>query len=492
MTLDDTDPARTAQYLNALGDAYVRLNSAQKAEQAQKSLDFLQQQLPALKQELETSEDALLSFRNKNTVIDLDESAKLQLGQAVALQTRISLLQQERRARLQDLQPGHEAIQAIDSQINGLARELQAIEKQLKTLPDSEQALVRLTREVRVGTELYTAMLNSTQQLRLLKAGKIGNIHVVDSADVEERPVRPRRLLVALGSLLLGLVAGIAAALARALWRGPVTDPRELERRTGIPVVSLVPLRKQPRRRLGFRARSRWLERPLAVTHAQDPVIESLRGLSIELQLKLLEARNNIVVLTGATAGVGKSFVSSNLAILLARAGKRVLLLDGDLRRGTLAGMFDLDRRIGFTQLLRGDLVLPTAMIRQSGIDGLDVIGAGATAANPTELLHRPRLRQWLTATADSYDIVLIDTAPVLPIADTVLLGREAGLVYAVARYGVTNDAELDEMQARLDRAGASLQGIVLNGVQPDLRNSTYGGYRYGYDNQPAAGNSTP
>ncbi|NII72874.1 tyrosine-protein kinase Etk/Wzc [Dyella sp. SG562] len=489
VTLDGADPARTARYLNALGDAYVHFNSAQKAEQAQKSLDFLQQQLPALKRELETAEDALLAFRDRHEVIDLGESAKLKLGQMVALQTRLSLLGQERRARLQDLQPGHEAIQAIDSQAGGLTQELQMLETQVKTLPDTEQALMRLTREARVSAELYTAMLNSAQQLRLLKAGKVGNVHVVDAADVEEKPVRPRRALVVLGSLVLGLIAGIAAAFGRALWRGPVTDPRELERRSGNAVVSLLPLRRQPgRHRWSWRGPST-PERPLALTHAHDPVVESLRGLAIELQLKLLEARNNVVIVTGATAGIGKSFVAANLAIVLAQAGRRVLLLDGDLRRGALAEAFGLRTAPGMTQQLRGDLLLPPGVIQHSGIQGLDVIGAGAKVKDPIELLHRPRLPSWLAATAAAYDIVLVDTAPVLPVADAVLLARQAGLVYAVARYGVSSEAELAEMQARLDRAGVPLAGIILNGIQADLRNAAYGSYRYSYE--PQAGEAT-
>lgn len=484
VSLESTCPRRSAHFLNALGEAYVRLNSEQKAEQAQKSLEFLEQQLPSLKQELQTSEDALLAYRNKHKAIDLSESAKLQLGQVVALQTRVSLLEQDRRAKLQELTPKHPEMVIIDNQIGGLQRELRDIDADLKRLPATEQALVRLTRDVRVNTELYVAMLNSMQQLRLLRAGKVGNVHVVDQADVQELPVKPRRPLVILGALLFGLLAGVCAALLRALWKGSVTDPRELERLLDVPVAATVPLSKHQAgtRRDHLRRLRGEVDQPspLAITHPHEPVVESLRGLAISLQLGLHGARNKVVVMTSPTPRIGKSFVSANLAVLLARAGQRVLLIDGDMRKGVLHKIFRVSGTPGLAQILRGELA-PALAIQPSGIEGLDVICNGPPAADSAELLQGRHIVVALEAATAAYDVVLVDTAPLLPIADTVLLARHAGLVYAVARYGITTESELVELRARLDRAGVGLDGVVLNGVEASLQGAAYATYGYGY-----------
>jgi tyrosine-protein kinase Etk/Wzc len=489
LTLDSPNPRRAAGLLNAIGDAYVQWNGEQKAEQAAKSLAFLEQQLPGMKRDLQMAEDALLAYRNQHKAVDISESAKLKLGQAVELETRVSQLAQERRAKLEELSPRHPDILMIDSQIDGLRRELQDIDRQLQGLPGAEQDLVRLTREVRVNTELYVAMLNSVQQLRLLKAGKVANVHVVDNAEVAELPVKPQRILVLLGSLLLGLVAGVATTLLRVLWKGAVAEPREIEELLGVPVVASVPARRDPARSGLRRVRAEPpAALPLAATHAHEPVVESLRNLCISLQLALLDARNRVVVITSAMPGMGKSFVSANLAVVLAQSGRRVLLIDGDLRKGGLSRQFRLSGTRGLSQVLRGETTLAKA-VRRTAVEGLDILAGGPLVSNPASVLQQERLPSCLAECQGHYDVVLLDTAPVLPVSDTLALARQAGVVYAVALHGISSEAELEEMRARLGRVGVKLDGVILNGVQASLRNAPYAMYGYGYGGAaPAAG----
>jgi tyrosine-protein kinase Etk/Wzc len=480
VSLQSTHAQRVTDLVEALGEAYVQQNSEQKSREAEKSLAFLEQQLPGMKEDLRKSEDAVLAYRNKHGAIDLSEAAKLDMGQVVALQTRASLLQQERQAKRLEFMGEHPDMVAIDAQVALLNQQMQAVEARIKRLPGTQQDVVRLTRDVKVNNDLYVAMLNSMQQLRVLRAGKVGNVRIVDNAEVPEQPIKPRRALVVCGSLLLGLLLGVGYALLRSLWRGSVTDPHEIEQALDIPVQAIVPLSKSQTRRdrLGLR-RAKAHRPPLAISQPQEPAIEGLRGLNVALQLLDFDARKAIVLITSPTQGVGKSFVAANLGVLLAKAGKRVLLVDADLRKGALHGVFQRDEAIGLSTVLRGETTLAQA-VQPSDVAGLSLLSSGAKVADPSAWLQNAALGQCLQEAAANYDIVLIDTAPVLPVTDTLWLARLAAKVYVVARYGVSSEGELLETCARLARAKVDIEGIVLNGVQSSLLGVRYGQYGYG------------
>lgn len=484
VSLRGTHPHRITEYVAALGDAYVRQNGEQKALQAEKSLAFLEQQLPGMKKSLQEAEDALLAYRNTHGAIDLGEQAKLDLGQAVALQTRISVLQQERQAKLQDLMVGHPFVKAIDSQVSEIKRELQEINARIKRLPGTEQDVIRLTREVRVDTELYMAMLNSIQQLKLMRAGKVGNVRIVDRAEVPEEPIRPRPMLIMGGALLGGLLLGLCLALLRELWRGAVTDPKEIEELLDVPVQATVPLSKQQvsrdRRRLRRFGASHTSHGPIVASLPQDPITESLRSFGMTVQLAALEARNNIVLISSPTPGAGKSFICANLAVSLARSGKKVLLIDGDLRRGKLHRSFKASEAPGLIDALLGHVAL-AGIIQPTGVNGLGFLATGRKSVDCAELLQSPALQRCFVELADSFDIVLLDTAPLLPVADTLCLAPLVGSTYLVARYGVTSEGELAETQVRLTRAGVQVDGVVLNGTQASLRGARFGHYGYSH-----------
>jgi tyrosine-protein kinase Etk/Wzc len=272
-----------------------------------------------------------------------------------------------------------------------------------------------------------------------------------------------------------------------------VTDPHEIEQVLDIPVQAMVPLSKSQLRKDGRRLRRlrSGVENPLpvAMTEPLESAVEGLRGLSVAVQLFGLDARNAIVLITSPTQGVGKSFVTANLGVLLAKAGKRVLLVDGDLRRGVLHRTFQIKEETGLSTVLRGTATFANA-VQATGQDGLSVLASGAKVADSTELLQSPALVKCLSEAAANYDIVLVDSAPLLPVADTLWLAQLAGTVYVIARYGVTSEGELIETRARLARASVNLQGIVLNGIQAGLQSVRYGQYGYGtYASKSASDN---
>ncbi|AOJ67836.1 MULTISPECIES: polysaccharide biosynthesis tyrosine autokinase [Burkholderia] len=481
-SLRDTDPELVSSALNEIGRQYVAQNIQRKSAEAAQSLEFLNAQLPTLKRHLTDSEARLTKLRDEHGTVDLTEEAKLVLAQSADAKTRLLELQQKRQELLSRFTPKHPSVVAIDRQIAALDGYRGAAEQQIKRLPDLQQQIVRLMLDVKVDTDLYTALLNNMQQLQLVRAGKVGNVRLVDTAAVPEVPVKPKKALVAIASLLIGVLAGCGTAVGRSMLFHGISDPNEIERRLGMNVYATVP-RSEQQRALTERAKRK--ERAmslLSVVHPDEPAVESLRSLRTALQFAMLEAKNNVVVIAGPAPGVGKSFVSANLAAVLTMAGKRVLLIDGDIRKGHLNDYLGLARGKGFSELIAG-AVQPDDVLHRDVIAGLDFISTGAMPKNPAELLLNPRVPELIDAFSTRYDVIVIDSPPVLAVADTGILAATAGTAFLVALAGSTKLGEIAESAKRLAQNGVRLSGIVFNGINPRLGQygygSKYGGYRY-------------
>ena len=218
----------------------------------------------------------------------------------------------------------------------------------------------------------------------------------------------------------------------------------------------------------------------LAHTHPEDPGIESLRSLRTALQCAMLDAPNNVVLICGATPGIGKSFTSANFAAVLGTGGKRVLLIDADMRKGHMHKLFDLARGQGFSELIAGSRQ-PADVVHPGVSPQVDLITTGTLPPNPAELLMSPATVQLLQTLAAQYDIVLIDTPPVLAVSDTQVLAPQAGTVFMVGRADVTTLGELQEATKRLKQSGVSVRGVIFNDLTLSKRGYGYGmGYKYG------------
>ncbi|MDB5867970.1 MAG: exopolysaccharide transport protein family, partial [Polaromonas sp.] len=216
----------------------------------------------------------------------------------------------------------------------------------------------------------------------------------------------------------------------------------------------------------------------LASLLPDDPCIESLRSLRTALQFAMLDASNNLVVFTGPTPGIGKSFTSANFAAVLGVGGKRVLLIDADMRKGHLHQFFDLQRGQGLSELITGTRTLDE-VLRRAVAPNLDLITTGTMPPNPAELLMSPAAVKLLQTLSTQYDLVLIDTPPVLAVSDTQVLAPHAGTVFMVARAEVTSLGEVQETTKRLGQAGVQVKGVVFNDL--DTSRQRYGGYGYKY-----------
>ncbi|MGS0742805.1 polysaccharide biosynthesis tyrosine autokinase [Glaciimonas sp. GG7] len=478
ITLEGTDPVLTSKILNEIGREYVRQNVERKSEEAEKSLSFLDKQLPDLKRQLEQSETKFNQFRNVSGTVDLGEEAKMLLTQSVSVQTKLLELKQKREELLIRFTTDHPAVMGIDSQMKEINGEMQDITARIKKLPLIEQDVLRLTRDVKLNTDLYTALLNSAQQLRLVKAGKVGSVRLVDAAMVPENPTKPNRPIVIAIALLIGLFLGVISAFIKKSLFGGISDAHEIEQMLGLTVYANIPhSKRQDVLYEQVLAKSSELS-ILAQTDPTDTAIESLRSFRTSLQFSMLDAKNNIVLLTGPTPGLGKSFVSVNFAAVLAAAGKKVLLIDADLRKGYLHQYFGLARENGLSELVAGSCSLEQA-VHKGLIENVDFIATGSFPPNPSELLLHENLGLLLKTVSDNYDYILIDTPPILAVSDTLILGPYVGAVFFVTRAGQSTIGDIKEAIKRCSHTGIPVKGVIFNDIK--RRAGSYGyGYKYG------------
>ncbi|MCP3714157.1 polysaccharide biosynthesis tyrosine autokinase [Paraburkholderia sp. CNPSo 3281] len=473
MKLDGIDAQRVTAIVNMIASLYVQRNVDRKSAQAEQMLSFLGEQLPQLRADLDKAEARYNAFRAMSGAIDLDAQGKLLLQTVVDTQTRLTELQQQRADLVQRYTASHPMVAAVDARIAELERQQDQYEKQVTALPDTQQQALRLMRDVKVSTDLYMKLLDSTQQLRVLKAGQLGNVRTVDYAVVPEAPVRPLKLLVLPLALMLGLLLGCGLALARRMFNRGLETPAEIEHAVDIPVYAII---SHSDKELALRQsvrRNPTRSAVLAAAYPDDVAVEGLRSLRTAMQFGLLKPENNIVMLTGPRPGVGKSFVSVNLATVLAATGKRILLIDADMRRGDVHVYFSINRKPGFSELLTGREAKD--VIHHEALPNLDVVTSGSIPERPAELLVRERLGEMLKALAQTYDMVIIDSPPVLAVTDAVLIGKHAGATLMVVRHGRHSAAELRECTRQLASAGVDVDGLLLTDVPG--RGTSYGAH---------------
>lgn len=313
-----------------------------------------------------------------------------------------------------------------------------------------------------------------------MKAGEIGNVRVIDEPIRPNEPIKPKKGLIGLLSLLFGGLLGVTGVFAKEAFYGSVNDPDQFERELGVPVYAVIPHsnwqeKLRARRRKQRDGKGEDGRTALLGSIAPDDIaLEALRSLRTALQFALLDASNNIVALTGPQQSVGKSFISTNLALVTAQVEKRVLLVDADMRRGGLHRSFAIEREPGLSQAITGQLDWHE-VVRTTGFANFDLLTTGVLPPNPSELLMSEAFASGLHQLAQDYDLVLIDTPATLPVTDSLIIGRSCGTVFLVLRAGQHSMREVEHTLSRLEKNGIRSHGIIFN----DLPRSGVGAYSY-------------
>lgn len=487
----DIDFARNL--VNAIARAYLTQNVERRSAEADQSLKFLEEQLPQIKQSVIRAEDSLNAFRTRTNTVSVEKATDSLLQQAVETEKERLQLQLKRDELRQRFRPEHPELRAIEAQLVAISRESGAVNDQVNRLPAAQRDLLRLQRDAEVSNELYVALLNNAQQLKVAKAGTVGNVRIIDFAVRDTKPVAPRKVMVVAVAAMLGLLLGIMATFVVRMLRPTVREVSEVERATGLVSFASIPeslsqekLDSSKRDHKGRQAIVAGRSQLLAVMQPDDPAIESLRSLRTGLSFATLGASNKNIVITGATSALGKSFISANLSALLASAGKRVLLIETDMRRPQLGTYFGYERPAGLSNFLAGQQDLDGVLLKNAAsIEGLDVLPSGQIPPNPGELLLTDAFAQLLERVQPLYDHILLDSAPILPVGDTLAVARQAATVFMVVRAEVSTLGEVRDAVRKMEPTGARVKGIIFNGIK--RRRVGYGyahRYYYGYGNK--------
>ncbi|MFT5759932.1 MAG: tyrosine-protein kinase Etk/Wzc, partial [Alteromonadaceae bacterium] len=381
----------------------------------------------------------------------------------------------------------HPAYKSLLDKRQVLFGEKERLNKQVQKLPKTQREVLRMTRDVEVNQQIYIQLLNKVQELSILKAGTVGNVRILDTAQAYNQAVKPKKSLIVVLATLLGGMLSVAVVLVRAALHKGVENPDEIEA-LGLPVYASIPMsdwQAEMDSKLKQNKRKKKLELHetlLAESNPADLAIEALRGLRTSMHFAMMEAKNNVVMISGPAPGIGKSFVSVNFAAVIAKTGQKVLIVDGDMRKGYLQRHFNLDWDRGLSEMLSGKLETKD-VIKTSGIENLDVITRGQIPPNPSELLMHPRFSDFVEWASSKYDLVIIDTPPVLAVTDPSIVGALAGTTLMVGRFGQNTVKEIEVARHRFEMAGIEVKGFILNAVEKKASASYgYGYYNYSYE----------
>lgn len=467
----DRYPDRAAKVLNAVAQMYVRQNIEMRSAEAEKSLEFLEKQLPTIKAKLDSAQQLLTNYRNKVGTVDLGAEARGALDRQVQLKTQLLSLQQEYQEKSRLFKQDHPAMQAILSQQERIRKEIGREEGKVKALPVTQQDVLKLQQDVELNNELYTSILNNIQQLRVVRASEIGNVRIVDPAFIHRKPVKPNRKMIVLAGLGGGFVfAWVLVLLLHYLHNRGVGSSSEIERETGVSVYAKVPKTHISHKLPGVNDK-RFI---LSKADPEDIAVEKMRALRTALEFSCIDEGGRVLMVTGIAPEAGKSFVALNLAYLFAQQGKSVLFIDADLRKSRLSHRNEK----GVSNVITKECGLEQAVVDMG--EGLFFLPTGRRVANPGEMLSSKAFAELLDECKQKYDFIVIDTSPNSLVSDAQSIAKLVDFGVIVVEYKKHSMENIQETIDQLTLAKLEKKAIVLNNCVHD--GSAYGyGYGYGY-----------
>ncbi|MGR4068148.1 polysaccharide biosynthesis tyrosine autokinase [Billgrantia sp. C5P2] len=486
MTLLDEDPRRAERTLSVISQIYLTQNVERQSAEAEQSLKFLEEQVPQVRSDLATAEDALNAFRMEHESLDLSLETRSVLDRVVELDTQLGELEMEQAELSQRYNSSHPLYAAMMEKRNNLERDRERLNERIQGLPETQQQILRMSRDVEVTQQVYVQLLNKIQEMSITKASTVGNVRILDDAVAQPGPVEPRKPVTVVMLTLVGAFLAVAFVIVRSIFHRGVESADQIED-LGLPVYATVPLsddqEKLVRRvKRHNRRHGRTVSNGVLAQNApDDTAIEALRGLRTSLHFAMLEANDNRLMITGPSPNIGKSFISINLGAVIAQSGQRVLILDADMRKGHIHTAFNADSKGGLSEVLSNKAELDE-VIRQSPINGLSYVARGKAPPNPAELLMSERFTRMLDALSERFDLVIVDTPPILAVTDAAVIGHHCGTTLLVARFGLNPPREVDVAIRRLETSGVTVKGGILNAIERKAATSYgYGYYHYAY-----------
>ncbi len=532
ISLENTNTRRGRDYINKLLEMYNINANNDKNEVAQKTAEFIDERIGIISKELGSTEQDLENFKRSAGITDLNSEAQIALtGNAeyekkrVENQTQINLvmdLQRYMKGNEYEVLPSNIGLQdaasagaidrynqmlverkrllrtstennptiinldtsiramrtnvqaTLDATLKGLqitkedlAREASRYSRRINDAPTQERQFVSIARQQEIKSGLYLMLLQKREENAITLAATANNAKIIDEALADDNPISPKKTIVYLVALVLGVGLPVGVIYLIGLTKFKIEGRADVEKLTSLPVVGDIPLADE---KTGS----------IAVFENQNNLMsETFRNVRTNLQF-MLENGKNVILVTSTISGEGKSFISANLAISLSLLGKKVVIVGLDIRKPGLNKVFNIPKKEhGITQYLTNTTANLMDFVQPSDINkNLFILPGGTVPPNPTELLARGGLEKAIETLKANFDYVILDTAPVGMVTDTLLIGRVADLSVYVCRADYTHKAEFTLINELAENNKLPNLCIAINGL--DLNSRKYG-YYYGY-----------
>ncbi|WP_181890541.1 polysaccharide biosynthesis tyrosine autokinase [Raoultella planticola] len=482
LSLTGDNPVLIEKIINSISNNYLAQNIARQAAQDAKSLEFLNKQLPQVRHDLDIAEDKLNQYRRQSDSVDLSLEAKSVLDQIVNVDNQLNELTFRESEVSQLFTKEHPTYKALMEKRKTLQDEKAKLNQRVSAMPKTQQEILRLSRDVESGQAVYMQLLNRQQELNIAKSSAIGNVRIIDNAVTQPKPVKPKKVFIILIGIILGALTSFGLVLIRVFLRRGIESPEQLEE-LGINVYASVPvaeafIKNVSKKSIRNNSKKEDVTSLLAIDNPADLAVEAIRGLRTSLHFAMMEARNNVLMISGASPNAGKTFISSNLAAVISQSGKRVLFIDTDMRKGYTHKIFNVSNDGGLSAYLSGKISIPDTIKSIDGF-GFDFITRGMVPPNPAELLMHKRFDELVSWASKNYDLVILDTPPILAVTDAAIIGNYADTTLLIARFELNTAKEIDVSIKRFEQSGVSVKGCILNGVVKKA--SSYYGYGYNH-----------
>ena len=513
LSLTGSDQQEVSRILTQVVASYVNQNQDRSSEQTTTTIEFMASQIPKLQQKLEAAEAAFNEFRETYGTIDVSKEAELLLTESSQIERQLNQLTLKMAELSTYYTDEHPLVIQISDQLKVLLSRKQQIQQTIEQLPEIQREFLQLSEDMGINREIYLTMLKNHEQLKIVKAGEIGYVRVVDMPISTFNPIAPKKGQIWILALLLGTMLGTLLVLLKNLLRNTVKDPERLEAKTGIPVIATIPRCKSIMRLSGPK---RLAGRLLAQVDHNGLSYEAIKSLRTFLLFgmpsgaraavadegqnqasKQARPQGKVILITSESPGAGKSFITANLAEVFSQLHKKILVIDADMRLGHLHQIFTPPKAQPINGLAEY-LATPTPTsisesdtdllseavaancIHATAIEGIDFLPRGRAPHNPAALLAGERFAELMAQLTEQYDYIFLDTPPLLGASDAIIAAQFADKVLMVTRYNHSIEGQLAYVIKQLQSANINIDGIVLN----DIRQGVMEGYgnHYGYN----------
>jgi len=472
VSYEHKNPELAAEIINKLVSIYISKNLDRKIDASKSAVLWLSHEVDNLRSTLKRNEKSLQNFRKDNNIISADERREIMNKSIIDLSEKLTeaesrFAENKKRYRLK-----HPTMQQLMDLVSSLNNKLQFTRKESIAFEEKLIKYSELVREVDLTKKLLENVLTREKETLISSSIRSNNISVIEEAIPPSKKIRPKRKLNVLISLILGLLGGITLAFVAEIFKKHVRNATDFAK-FGIPFLGYIPAIKK-----SLFAQNNFQDNYMLLKHKGviSEIFNKLRT-SVILKAGKKEKKGKSIVLTSFLPNEGKTFISCNLAVTLAKYNFKILILEADLRRSRIKHIFETKHQAGVSDYLLNNATLDD-VIQKSSLKNLDLLLNYTIPDNPSELLGTDMFKELLPMLEQKYDIIFIDAPPVFAVTDPIILTSMAKNVIIVSKYNYTPKNLIPLMKEKLESANANILGVIINQVQ-DSTSTEYNSTSY-------------